>query len=66
MEKVFISFSSKDSETITKVTAEFKRNDIAYWISKENADYGAMYAASIVQAIKDNDIFLASKEGYEK
>lgn len=58
MEKVFISFSSKDSGIIKKITEEFHKNDVAYWICKENDDYGAMYAASIVQAIKECDIFL--------
>lgn len=58
MEKVFISFSNKDMAASTKVTAEFQENDTPYWICKENESYGAMYAASIVQAIKACDIFL--------
>lgn len=58
MEKVFVSFSSKDGETIAKITAELQQSGIAYWICKENEDFGAMYAATIVQAIKSCDIFL--------
>lgn len=57
MEKVFISFSSRDSKKIARVTERFEQEQIVYWICKKNIDPGVKYAESIVAAIKECTIF---------
>lgn len=55
---VFISYSSKDYETASKIRAILTSNNIECWMAPESIPAGGDYAKDIPQAIGMSDIFL--------
>lgn len=54
----FISYSRKDSVLVDRIVDFLASNDINCWIDRKNSIAGLDYAASIVKAIKDSDVFI--------
>lgn len=55
---VFISYSSKDSYMVDKLTGMLKRMGISYWKAPEMIPTGSSYAREIPTAIKNCEVFL--------
>lgn len=64
---VFISYSSKDSQSANRVVRMLSEAEIAYWRAPEMIPAGSNYAREIPQAIEGCDIFvlLISKHSQE-
>jgi len=58
MYDVFISYSTKDQRTADAVVNYLESARVKCWIAYRDADAGALYAASIIKAIKNSSIFL--------
>jgi len=58
MYDVFISYSSKDQKTADAVVNYLESAKIRCWIAYRDADAGALYAASIIKAIRTLSVFL--------
>lgn len=56
--EVFISYSSKDVEIVTKVCDILKRESIDYWVAHENGEFGGRYAATIIEEINKCKVFV--------
>ncbi|MBE5952417.1 MAG: TIR domain-containing protein [Lachnospiraceae bacterium] len=65
--KVFISYSSQNTETARKVRKTLDVNGISCWMAERSIDAGASYLKEIPKAIKECEIFLLllSKEAQE-
>jgi hypothetical protein len=60
MEKyAFISYVREDESDVLQICDFLKRNDIKYWVDKEQLFPGDYWATSIMNAIKDGAYFLA-------
>lgn len=55
---VFISYSSKELETATKVCAFLEENGIKCWIAPRNVEAGTNYPTQIVSAIKRCEVLV--------
>ncbi len=55
---VFISYSTKDSDTANLVHSYLEGNGISCWIASRNIEGGESFAAQIVDAIDDCDVFV--------
>ncbi|MBP3633007.1 MAG: TIR domain-containing protein [Oscillospiraceae bacterium] len=53
MERVFISYSTKETSAAEKVCAYLEENNIPCWMAPRNISPGASYASQIVGAIHD-------------
>jgi len=49
---VFISYSRKDAIVVEQICSLFKKNDISYWIDKQDIYAGGEFLGDIVQAIR--------------
>jgi hypothetical protein len=58
MYDVFVSYSSKDQKIADAVVNYLESVKIKCWIAYRDADAGALYAASIIKAIKNSSIFV--------
>jgi hypothetical protein len=57
--KVFISYVRKNSADIDKICSEFKRNDVEYWLDRDQIVPGEFWKKAIKDAIKSGAYFLA-------
>lgn len=55
---IFISYSSKDTDTIKPICEIFSDNKFDYWVAYKNCNFGDHYAATIIKMISEADIFL--------
>lgn len=55
---VFISYSSKDTQTVKKITQILSREGICYWKAPEMIPAGSNYAREIPRAIEKCSVFL--------
>jgi len=53
MYDVFISYSTKDQRTADAVVNYLESARVKCWIAYRDADAGALYAASIIKAVRD-------------
>ena len=62
--KVFISYVEENLEEVKKICVAFKKNNIDYWLDKNDIDPGKFWKEAIKDAIKKGAYFLAcfSKE----
>jgi len=58
MHDVFISYSSKDQKTADAVVNYLESAKVRCWIAYRDAQAGALYAASIIKAIRTSAVFL--------
>ena len=67
-EKVFISYVRENEEQVLRVCEHLKKNNISYWIDKEQLLPGDIWASSIFNAIKNGAFFIVffSKESEAK
>jgi hypothetical protein len=59
MKKVFISYVRSDSKEVDRICEEFRRNNIDYWIDREQIKPGTLWKTAIRNAINDGAYFLA-------
>ncbi len=64
---VFISYSSKDMETVNKIAEELEKMGILFWKAPEMIPAGSSYAREIPRAIRECGLFLLilSKDSQE-
>ena len=58
MNSVFISYSSKDIEVVTRIVEELDLMGVPYWKAPEMIPAGSSYAREIPQAIQNCNVFL--------
>ena len=65
--KIFISYSSKDSEFVEKILNILERAQIEYWKAPEMIPAGSNYAKEIPKAIQACEacLFVVSKDSQE-
>lgn len=55
---IYICYSRKDNEVATDICHFFDQQGLSYWIDRRRIESGDNYAQSIVNAIKDSNLFL--------
>lgn len=68
IKKVFVSYVRDNSDEIDKICEEFRRNNIEYWLDRDQIEPGKLWKVAIKDAINEGAYFLAcfSKEYEEK
>ena len=57
-EQVFISYSRKDTDWALRIKNTLESNGVSCWMDKSGINAGERYTRSIIDAIRQCDIFL--------